>query len=135
MKSGRSPALQVSLPGVEVTTARFDQMAFDGRFAHLTLFLKGTVVVPNFGNVTIPFGRTFAAIPRLLCVTRANYGTIGVGTLHNELQGILTNHGSYVSWSAAQVTTSNVTFSVAVNDSTPSLQPYYARFMYYALYK
>jgi hypothetical protein len=131
LQSGSVPALQVSLPGVDVTTGSFDQMAYDGRFAHLSLFLKGSFVIQNQQSIGIPFGQTFSTIPRLICVLRANIQE----TFYHQLQAILTNHGSYITMITAAVTAADVTFTNAANDLTPANQPFYAQAIYYALYR
>lgn len=68
MQSGQAAALQVSLPGYDVTTATLDQMAFDARMGNLRKIIEGGVGIAFPGSASISYPTSYATIPRVVAI-------------------------------------------------------------------
>lgn len=139
IRGGVSAAIQVSLPGVDVKTARLDQMAFDARLANMTIIMAGAVQLAAGSETFIGFGQTFSTIPRVLASFggfQASPPPLASVPTFTSPGAVLTNHGSYKSMTVAKVTTSYFSLLSAINDPiTPEVNASAACWALYVVYR
>jgi hypothetical protein len=130
IKGGSAAALQVSLPGFDVTTATLDQMAFDARFANLTVIMKGALAVTQNNWQTIYFPQAYPVIPRAL----VNFQLNEAPAVCSMPAASLTNHGAYNYWHAVLMTNSYCQIGTFVA-SDPDNFNFGSGVAYYTFYK
>lgn len=106
IQGGASAAISVSLPGVDVTTANIDQMAFDSRWSGHQFYAMGTLD-SHIDTATYSFGETLAQIPFMAGYVDTNI-TLWPGHKYLGFTNFRGNKSDY--WIYAQVTTSSVQF-------------------------
>lgn len=72
-----SDGLKISQSGVDVLSASDGQLVFNSNWSQLAIYMRGTLTVPDNGNVTINYGRTFVNMP-LVCLLRTDITTPGL---------------------------------------------------------
>lgn len=100
-------AMQVSLPGVDVTTANIDQMCLDSRWSGHQFYKSGFVSSSNDVNNVFFFGETLSEVPFLVGWVDPAI-TINPGVQALGLQNFRGNSSDF--WYYAVVSTSAVQF-------------------------
>jgi len=132
IQGGQAAAIQVSLPGFDVTTATLDQMAFDARFGHLRLLMNGVIYIPYNTYQTVSYGTTLSRIPRVVaCFEQAAIQASAVAP-----NGNLPTGSAYNSLQQVEATASYVNFGSFSNiPGDPASEAYAANaYVYYAIY-
>ncbi len=139
IRGGQAAALQVSLPGYDVTTATLDQMAFDARFANMTLVMRGVVFVPHETWTTVYFPTTYSAVPRLFCGLGGawNQAAATITQIQNPSAILTSNQGTWLNIRMALITASYIQFYSGYGPESENdpIRHFAACHAFYAVYR
>lgn len=146
-QGGALASLKVSLPGYDVDTATFDQLAFDARFANMTLIMSGKIFCPWETWTTVYFPTTYSTIPRAFL----GYNNSGGSSASPSADptrivcpgAVLTSgSGTYLWMNIAFVTTSYMQFYPALwvdpsypDDEEVLIRSFANAYFHYAVYR